>query len=110
MAEDSVKRNKRNQKWVNENRDRINMIFRMGTKNRIDQAATAAGLSKSQWVQNAIEQQIKREQDGEEIPKGMIDSLIQWLKDHDHNEKEILDCIKYITDPERIPEKEKLTN
>lgn len=103
MSEDTVKRNKRNQKWVNENRERINLLFRMGSKDRIKEAANATGLSLSQWVQNAIDEQIKREQDGDEIPQGMIDSLIKWLKDHKHNESEILDCIKFITDPDNIP-------
>ncbi|WP_031552874.1 hypothetical protein [Oribacterium sp. FC2011] len=106
MPEDKVKKNKRHTKWVIENRDRINLLFRMGTKDRIDQAATAVGLSKSQWVQNAIDQQIKREQDGDEIPPLMIDSLIEWLKNHGHKEQEILDCIKFITDPERISKKD----
>ncbi len=44
------------------------------------------------------------EYDGEEIPPLMIVSLIEWLKDHNHTEQEILDCIKFITDLERIPE------
>lgn len=104
MAEDKVKRNKRHTKWVNENRERINLLFRMGSKDRIKEAANAAGLSLSQWVQNAVDEQIKREQDGDEIPQGIIDSLIKWLKDHKHNESEILDCIKFITDPDNIPE------
>ena len=99
MAEDKVKRNKRHTKWVNENRERINLLFRMGSKDRIKEAANAAGLSLSQWVQNAIDEQIKQEQDGDEIPQGLINNLINWLKDHNHGDDEIVNCIKAISEP-----------
>lgn len=101
MAEDKVKRNKRHTKWVNENRERINLLFRMGSKDRIKEAANAAGLSLSQWVQNAIDEQIKREHDGDEIPQGIINNLINWLKDHNHDDDEIVDCIKSISEPNK---------
>lgn len=101
MSEDRIKRNKRQQLWRDVNRERINMLFRLGTKDRIDQAATAASLSKSQWVQNAIDEQIKREHDGGEIPQGIINNLINWLKDHNHDDDEIVDCIKSISEPNK---------
>ena len=97
MPEDKVKKNKRDQKWKDEHRDRINLLFRMGTKDRIKAAANATGLSLSLWVQDAIDEKIKRDQDGEELPPELLTSLMQWLKNHNISDKDIIDCIKTIT-------------
>lgn len=61
MPVDTVKRNKRNQKWTNENRDRINLIFSKGLKEKIELAANADGLSRSQWVEKAIIEKLEKE-------------------------------------------------
>ena len=61
MPVDTVKRNKRNQKWTNENRDRINLIFSKGLKEKIESAANADGLSRSQWVEKAIIEKLEKE-------------------------------------------------
>ncbi len=58
---DTTKRNKRQQKWTDENRDRINLIFSKGTKERVQAAAEQAGLSKSQWIEAAINEKLERE-------------------------------------------------
>ncbi len=58
---DTVKRNKRQQKWTDENRDRINLIFSKGVKELVQAAADQAGISKSQWIEAAIKEKLERE-------------------------------------------------
>lgn len=61
MAENARKRNERQYKWQLENMERHYYLLQKGTKEKIVQAANKAGLSYSQWVQRAIENQIKAE-------------------------------------------------
>ena len=58
---DTVKRNKRQQQWIDGNRDRINLVFSKGTKEKVQEAADLAGLSKSQWIEEAIREKLERE-------------------------------------------------
>ncbi len=62
MPEDKVKRNKRQQKWLTEKKDRVNMAFTKGIKEKLQAAADAAGLSKTQYVEKAISEKIERDQ------------------------------------------------
>ena len=59
MAVDIQKRNKRQQKWTDENRDRINLVFSKGLKEKIFEAAKIEGLSMSQYVEKAIKKQLE---------------------------------------------------
>ena len=61
MAEDTKKRNTRQRKWRDENMERHTYFMKIGTKEKVVQAANKAGLSYSQWVQRAIDNQIKAE-------------------------------------------------
>lgn len=61
MASDVEKRNKRQYKWQTKKRDRINMIFAKGTREKVQEAAKNTGLSMSQWVERAICEKIERE-------------------------------------------------
>lgn len=61
MAEDTKKRNARQRQWQLENMERHQYLLQKGTKEKIVQAANKAGLSYSQWVQRAIDNQIKAE-------------------------------------------------
>lgn len=61
MPEDKKKKNKRDQKWKDENRDRINLLFTKGLKEKIQAAADKVGLSKSQYVEKAILEKIERD-------------------------------------------------
>ena len=63
MPEDKQKRNRRQQKWTDENRDRINLLFTRGIKSRVQEAADRAGVSKSIWIEAAINEKLER--DGE---------------------------------------------
>lgn len=67
---------------------------------RIRKAAENSGKSLQGFILDAIEEQIKRDQDGENIPQGLINNLIIWLKNHGHTEKEIVDCIESISKTE----------
>ncbi|MDQ0153421.1 uncharacterized protein (DUF1778 family) [Moryella indoligenes] len=62
MPEDIQKRNKRQQKWKDENRDRINLLFTKGIKEKVQEAADISGVSKSQWIEAAINERLEREQ------------------------------------------------
>ena len=61
MTEDKKKRNKRQQDWQRQSRDRINMIFSKGFKERVQAAAAAVGLSVSQYVELAVDEKIESE-------------------------------------------------
>lgn len=62
MAIDVEKRNKRQNKWIKENSDRINFIMPKGTKERIQQAAAAAGISSSEWIRRTILEKLDTQQ------------------------------------------------
>jgi uncharacterized protein (DUF1778 family) len=61
MAVDTKKRNTRQQNWVNENRERINLLFDKGTKERLTQAAAASGVSISEYVRNAVNSKLQKD-------------------------------------------------
>ncbi|MBR4794266.1 MAG: hypothetical protein IKV25_01250 [Clostridia bacterium] len=61
MAVDTKKRNSRQQNWVNENKERINLLFEKGTKERLTQAAAASGVSLSEYVRSAINSKLKED-------------------------------------------------
>ena len=60
MAVDTVKRNKRQYEWIKQNTERINCLLEKGMKEKIEEAATAAGISKSDWIRQAIEEKLKK--------------------------------------------------
>lgn len=62
MAIDKAKRNHTQQVWKDTNRDRINLLFSRGIKDRVQLAADAAGMSKSKWIEGAILDKLEREQ------------------------------------------------
>ena len=66
MAIDKQKRTKRNQRWIDTKRDRINMVFTKGLKEQIQDAAKSAGLSQSQWVEQAIREKMDRDAEMQE--------------------------------------------
>lgn len=61
MPVDKKKRNKRQYEWASEKRDRINLLFSKGLKDKIQESATQAGMSKSQWVEQAIWEKMDRD-------------------------------------------------
>lgn len=64
---------------------------------RIRQAAIDSGKSLQGFILDAIDEQIKRDQDGENIPQEIITKLIEWLQEKGHSDEEIIDCIKRLT-------------
>ncbi len=61
MSEDIQKRNKRQYDWKVNNRDRINLLFTKGLKEKIQAAADDANMSKSQWVEAAIKEKLDKQ-------------------------------------------------
>lgn len=61
MAVDTKKRNTRQQTWINENKERINLIFEKGTKERLKEAAAAANVTISEYVRQAIEEKLEKQ-------------------------------------------------
>lgn len=61
MAEDTVKRNKRQYEWKKANTDRINFTMPKGMKEQIQEAANAAGVSPSEWIREAITEKLSKE-------------------------------------------------
>ena len=58
MAVNTTKRNARQQKWRDENMERHTYFMQIGMKDKVVQAATKAGISYSQYVQRAINNQL----------------------------------------------------
>ena len=65
-------------------------------KERVVNEARKAGQSISAYVIEAINDKIGRDEDGEPFPEGLILSLINWLKDHNITDGEIVDCLKTV--------------
>lgn len=61
MAIDTKKRNTRQQAWINENKERINLLFEKGTKERLKEAAAAANVTISEYVRQAIEEKLEKQ-------------------------------------------------
>lgn len=62
-------------------------------KERVVNAAKNAGQSISAYVTEAIDEKITRE-DGEAFPEGLIPELINWLKEHNMTDGEIVNCLE----------------
>lgn len=45
--------------YIRDKYDRINFVMPKGTKEKIEAAATAAGISKSEWLRKVIEDNLK---------------------------------------------------
>jgi len=54
---DKEKRNARQKRYQN-TKDRISFVMEKGTKDRINKAATAAGISAAEFIRQAIEAKI----------------------------------------------------
>ncbi|MBE6035012.1 MAG: hypothetical protein E7222_10010 [Clostridiales bacterium] len=61
----------------------------------LDGVVENAGKSLNDFITDAIGEKIDKT-DNEEIPAGLIQRIMEWLKDHGHSDKEILDCILYM--------------
>lgn len=61
MAVDTKKRNTRQQTWINENKERINLIFEKGTKERLKEAAAASNITISEYVRQAINEKLEND-------------------------------------------------
>jgi hypothetical protein len=64
--EDTVKRNRRQYEWKLKNTDRISMAFTRGLKEKLQAAADAAGMSKTQYTETAILEKIARDKKNKE--------------------------------------------
>lgn len=62
-------------------------------KEHILQAAQNSGKSMQAYILDAVNAQIKIDEDGVEIPPEFITGLIDWLKLHGHTDTEIIDCL-----------------
>lgn len=57
---DKEKRNARQARYM-ENKERISFVMELGTKERIQKAATDSGISAAEFIRQAIEEKIVRE-------------------------------------------------
>lgn len=58
MAVDTVKRNARQRAWTQEHMDRFEVYLSKGTKAKVDAAAKAKGLTRSKYMQMAIDKML----------------------------------------------------
>lgn len=61
MPIDIQKRNRRQQKWMKDAKDRINFLMPKGRKAEILEAATNKGISASEWLNEAIVEKLDKE-------------------------------------------------
>ena len=57
---DKEKRNARQNRYI-QTKDRINFVMEKGTKERINKAAKAAGISAAEYIRQAIEEKLQPE-------------------------------------------------
>lgn len=60
MAIDIEKRNQRQYNWQKEQKERINILFEKGTKDRIKAAAAKLNINTSEFIRNAIDEKIDK--------------------------------------------------
>lgn len=56
--------------------------------------AAKANKSVNSYVWDAVSRQIAEDQDGADIPNEVISNLIDWLRNHGHNDKEVIECLE----------------
>jgi len=61
---------------------------------RIRAAAKASGKSLQGYILDAVDEQIKRDEGGEEMPQTLMPNLIRWLKEHGHSDDDIVQCLE----------------
>ena len=52
------------------------------------------GMSVNGFIKEAIDEKCNNVKD--EIPEGLIQNLMAWLRDHGHTDADIVDCIEYL--------------
>ena len=57
---DTEKRNKRQYAWQAENKERINVLFEKGTKDRINIACGLTGQKPSEFIREAVEEKLSK--------------------------------------------------
>ena len=62
--EDKKKFNKQeyDNAYIRDHKDRLNFVMPKGTKERIQQAAAAAGISSSEWIRRTILEKLGKQQ------------------------------------------------
>lgn len=60
MAVDTEKRNQRQYAWQKEQKERINILFEKGTKDRIKIAADKLNINTSEFIRQAINEKIDK--------------------------------------------------
>lgn len=63
MPVDKKTRNERQNRWQKENTDRINFTMPKGRKEEIKKCAERAGVSASEWINQAISEKMDREKE-----------------------------------------------
>jgi len=58
--EQRIKRNQRQDNWRKENKERINILFEPGTKDRITAAASDLNISVSEFIRQAVEEKLNK--------------------------------------------------
>lgn len=64
---------------------------------KIRQSAKAKGKSLQGYILDAVDKQIAEDENGQEIPSEVIAKSIEWLKDHDHTNDDVIDYMEYIS-------------
>lgn len=81
-------------KYIKDNKDRINFLMVKGTKMLIKSAADELGITPSEFIRIAINEKLDNIKN--EIPDAVIANSIDWLKSHNHTDDEIIDFLKSI--------------
>ncbi|MBE5863925.1 MAG: hypothetical protein E7295_13925 [Lachnospiraceae bacterium] len=68
---------------------------------KIREAAKKSGKSLQGYILDAIDRQITEEECGAEIPPELVSNAIEWLREHNHNDAEIVDFMRKICKKEQ---------
>lgn len=63
---------------------------------KIREVAKKSGKSLQGYILDAIDRQISEEECGAEIPQEVLSNAIEWLRDHNHDDAEIVDFMNKI--------------
>ncbi len=69
---------------------------------RIREAADRSGKSLQAYILDAVDRQIAADEDGENIPSGVILNLMEWLKEHGHSADDQIDCLTFLAKERRM--------
>ena len=84
-----------NAKYKKENQSRIPLDVSKEYHMYLKGVAKAAGMPLNSFIKEAVEEKCNNVK--YEIPSNVIANLMKWLKEHGHDDKDIVDCLRSLS-------------